>query len=131
MIYLDTSAALKHFVHERETGDLVGFLEEADRLCSSVLLRVELARAFHRLDLSPDVADRFLDMVVLIDISETVIERATQFAGEVKSLDAIHVATATTIHTPDHPVTMVTYDRLLSQAAIRQGIDVVAPGMTA
>ena len=48
-------------------------------------------------------------------------------AGELKSLDAIHLATATLLDRPRDPVTVLTHDARLAAAARARSLAVVDP----
>lgn len=127
-LYLDTSAVLKLLVDEVESAALDDFLHRSRTpLVSSQLLRVELARVLRRGGLAVNAADDFLDAVSLLDIDEDVIWRSMQLTEDLRSLDAIHLATVMLVHRPSAPVTVVTYDRRLGEAARAQGLQVAAP----
>lgn len=127
-LYLDTSAVLKLFVDEVESAALDDFLRRSQiPLVSSQLLRVEIARVLQRGGLPANAADDLLDAVSLLDIDEDVIWRSMQLTEDLRSLDAIHLASAMIVHRPSAPVTVVTYGRRLGEAAMTQGLDVVAP----
>ena len=91
-------------------------------LASSCLLKVEMARVAHRDHFDVRVVDEFIVGVELIEIDPDVIERASALTGELKPLDAIHLATATLLDAPRHPVTVLTHDaRLAGAARARRG----------
>lgn len=128
ILYLDTSAVLKLLVDEVESAALDDFLGRARTpLVSSQLLRVELARVLRRGGLAVNAADELLDAVSLLDIDEDVIWRSMQLTQDLRSLDAIHLATAMLVHRPSAPVTVVTYHRRLGEAATASGLKVAAP----
>ena len=68
-----------------------------------------------------------MDGVELLDIGDDVIERASALTGELKSLDAIHLATATLLDDPRDPITVLTPDARLADAARARGLAVVDP----
>ena len=68
-----------------------------------------------------------MDGVELLDIGDDVIERACALTGELKSLDAIHLATATLLDAPRDPITVLTHDVRLADAARARGLAVVDP----
>lgn len=94
---------------------------------SSILLRIEVSRALHREGLPLDIAEEFFDGVEAVDIHDAVVERACALTGELKSLDAIHLATATLLDRPRDPVTVLTHDARLAAAARARNIAVVDP----
>ena len=96
-------------------------------LASSCLLKVEMARVAHRDHFDVRVVDEFIVGVELIEIDPDVIERASALTGELKPLDAIHLATATLLDAPRHPVTVLTHDARLAGAARARGLGVIDP----
>ena len=96
-------------------------------LVSSYLLKVEMARAAYREHFDIRVVDEFIEGVELVEIGPDVIERASALTGELKSLDAIHLATATLLDDPRHPVTVLTHDARLADAARSRGLSAIDP----
>lgn len=116
MIYLDTSVVLLILLKQEGASSAKAFferLEPAERVLSSILLRIEVSRALHREGLPLDIAKEFFDGVETVDIHDAVVERACALTGELKSLDAIHLATATLLDRPRDPVTVLTHDARL------------------
>ena len=116
-VYLDTSAALKQVRREEFTDELVSYLVacagEEIAITSSTLLDVERVAPV----LAP-VARR--------QISRRVVKDASQIAIHIRSLDAIHVATAAALG--NDLVAVVTYDKQMVRAAEHLGLPVVSPG---
>jgi uncharacterized protein len=96
-------------------------------LATSELSIVEVVRAVKVARPDPEriaEAERLLGSLELASVSETVIRRAAELASaELRSLDAIHLATAERLGAPE----IVTYDRRLAAAAAQLGLRVVAP----
>ena len=86
-----------------------------------------MARVAHRDHFDVRVVDEFIVGVELIEIDPDVIERASALTGELKPLDAIHLATATLLDTPRHPVTVLTHGARLAGAARARGLGVIDP----
>lgn len=134
MIYLDTCAVIKLTRFEPHTDDLVDWLGQrrGTRLISSVLLEVELERALRRnepdaLPLIPSVLRR----ITRIEIDQEIRRTAGAYPDPLlRSLDAIHLATAQILHSaPGEGVTdFVTYDKRLISAARAAGLTVAHPG---
>jgi predicted nucleic acid-binding protein len=133
VIYLDGCSIVKLVVREDETASLLAWLgdRQGERLVTSMLSEVEVPRALRR------AAPRFLGLVpsVLTKIHRFEVDapvRATAAAyhqPNLRSLDAIHLATADNLIASDKPVTaFVTYDKRLAAAATEAGLPVVAPG---
>jgi uncharacterized protein len=129
VIYLDTSAAAKLVHHEAESDALMAFLIERIRfpLVSSALLYPELIRAVtrHRPELSGR-AIALLQRIMTVPLANAIVTSAATIGTPVlRTLDALHLATAATISTELRA--FVTYDKRLADAAVGIGIAVSAP----
>jgi len=128
LVYLDSSALVKLVVAEPETTALMTFLTHwPDRVTSS-LARVELLRALKRAAASATIrqrATRVLARLALVNIDEPVLALAARLGPpELRTLDAIHLATARSL---DGIAGIVTYDVRLARAAARARIKTWAP----
>jgi len=129
VICLDTSAAAKLVHPEAESAALAVFLTEriATPLVSSALLYPELVRAVSRH--RPDLAGRAIALaqrVMVVPLaSDIVMSAATIGTPNLRTLDALHLATAATIGS--ELTAFVTYDKRLAEAATGIGLNVVAP----
>jgi uncharacterized protein len=128
MIYLDTSAALKLVVPEAETPALEIWIAERAGVprVSSRLLRIEMLRSVARN--APERVSRA--NVILSSIAALSIDDITPTAevigdAELRSLDAIHLATAHELRT--ELTAFVCYDKRLSDSARMLGLPVEAP----
>lgn len=125
--YLDTSAALKLVLAERESVALIeAIATERPTLVACYLLETEMRRAAHR---SPELQQRqvteLLDRIDLYEVTPTVFLQAGLLPGEhLRSLDALHLASAIGIAVD----ALVTYDLRLAEAARAAGLVVIAPG---
>ena len=124
-VYLDSSAIVKLVVREPESKALVAHLRRR-RLVSSALARTEVARAV--IDSGDDAIARVSEVLARIDLVR-MNERVLQMAGqlrpaEMRSLDAIHLATAMLV---DSVRQVVTYDERMATAARALRLRVVAP----
>jgi predicted nucleic acid-binding protein len=132
MIYLDTAALVKLVRREPESDELVDWLNgHVDRVfVSSALVEVELARALRRTDPALlEVAPSVLAQIAVYDVDETVRATAAAYADKwIRSLDAIHLATADAILGDDLTV-FVSYDRRLLETAKAIGLPVASPGV--
>jgi predicted nucleic acid-binding protein len=131
MIYLDTAALVKLVRREVESDALVGWIaDRADELLvSSALAEVELPRALRRTEpaLLP-AAPGVLGRIAVYEIDELVRTTAAAYDDlAIRSLDAIHLATADAVLADDLSA-FVTYDRRLLAAAEDLGLPVAAPG---
>lgn len=124
-IYLDSSAAAKLVWHENESTVLRNFLAQREDLFCSRLMQVELGRVELRRGLGGPQVEKFLRSVVLLEVHVEVLEHAARLPpAALRSLDAIHLATALSIPGLRD---MVVYDRRLSAAAEAMGLRVWAP----
>jgi len=127
-IYLDSAAIVKLVHAENETRALREWLDERvdSPWTSSALLEVEASRALARY--APESASRLHPLLDLIDLVETDasirILAQTVRPATVRSLDAIHLATAVRVR----PAVFVTYGKRLAEAARDAGLVVEAPG---
>ena len=128
LLYLDSSALVKLVVAEPETPALLEFLAGWPHRVSSALARVEVLRAVKRTGAGPAVrrrATRVLARVALIRIDDVVLAAAARvLSPELRTLDAIHVATARSL---DGLAGIVTYDARLGRAASRARFKVWSP----
>ncbi len=127
-IYLDASAFVKFIVDEPESRALHEFLAgEHGRFLSSALLRTEAMRAAVRH--GPDalgVAREALGRVDLVSIDDRILDGAGRLhSDKLRSLDAIHVATAAAIG--DDLSVIVTYDERMIEAAGLMGLRTATP----
>lgn len=129
MIYFDSSALVRLVKAEPESRALGAWIDEraADRAVSSTLAKVEVLAAVRRGgDRFAERARTVIDGVDLISIADEVIDSAAVLDPGLRSLDAIHLATA--LHIRGALTGMVVYGRRLFGAAARFGLDPVSPG---
>jgi predicted nucleic acid-binding protein len=126
-IYLDSSAIVKLAVTERESAPLRRYLRGRAPLVVSALAQTEVARAL--LPLGPAAVERGHDVLTrieLIRISDRILIGAGKLLPtEVRSLDAIHLATMKLLG--ESLRRLVTYDSRMAAAAKELGITTVAP----
>lgn len=137
MIYLDTSAILKLLRREPETDALIDHLEaHSDQdLVTSGLATVETARALIALG-EVETADRAVptsdrihigdNTIPALAVTSAVLNAASRLPpGVLRSLDAIHVATAgLAVASLDH---LITYDKRMIAAAEVAGLETASP----
>ena len=126
--YVATSALAKLVVAESETAAFRAWLEEPGRqLVACDMARTELMRAVRRAvpDRVPQARD-VLDAVTLVHVTPVAFETAGRLdPSGLRSLDAIHLAAA--LDLGDDLDGLPTYDDRLADAAISNGVAVVAP----
>lgn len=126
--YLDTSAFVKLIVAEPESPALRHAITRWPQRVSSTLLRTETIRALRRSGNTGQVpaARRLLRGVSMVRVDEPLLDRAADLEpGELRTLDAIHLASALEIG-QDLGV-MIAYDIRLKAAAQAYGLTVESP----
>lgn len=129
MIYLDTSAALSCLLDEPDSGrarkTLARAARDEEKLVASELLRVELARVVVREALDPAPVERLLDAVSVMRLTPEVIDGACAVPHHVKTLDALHLATAVIIDRAVDDLRVFTYDIRMREVAGLLGLTLV------
>lgn len=129
LYYADTSAVIKLLAEETHSRAIAAFYDahaDAERV-SSALLRIEVTRAVARAmpALLPDARDLLLAFSA-IAVDDDVVENAMNEPDRVlRSLDAIHLATARVLG-PDLDA-VVSYDDRLIKAATDAGLATASP----
>jgi uncharacterized protein len=134
LFYADASALVKLIRDEPESNALRAFVADAD-LVSSDLVLTEIPRAVRRaagddpdlpLDLLLERAGAVLEAIALRPVDRPLLLAAGALAEPaLRTLDAIHVASALDLHPVD---TFVTYDERQAAAARLAGLRTMAPG---
>jgi hypothetical protein len=126
VIYLDTSVALAHLLAEDRRPPTEIWAEE---LWSSRLLEYELWVRIHARDLARshgDLVRLLLARVTMIELDPEVLGRALQpFPVPTRTLDALHLASATWLRERGGSVRVATYDRLLAGGAKAIGFELL------
>ena len=138
IVYLDTSALVKHYVQESGSEGVERVIGEARLVGTAAITRVEmaaaLARAVRMRLLSRDEAADALSAfeaewgsLVRLQLHELLLARAASLAWErgLRGYDAVHMASA--LFWRDivgEPVVFATYDRELWEEAVRSGLKV-------
>jgi uncharacterized protein len=126
-LYLDTSVLGRVLLDEPDTAVIRRELGRFERHISSRLLRVELRRLGLRKDML-EYVDELLSGKVLIPLDETILAAAETIAPSVvRTLDAIHLATAVRLAGAGQLDALMTYDKQLSEGAREYGITVLSP----
>jgi predicted nucleic acid-binding protein len=129
VIYLDSAALVKLVHAEAETQALRDWLDERAETgwTSSVLAEIESSRALARH--APEAIARLhpvLDLIELVELDASIrILAQIVKPATVRSLDAIHLATALRIRS--QLTSFVTYDKRLADAAHAAGLPVDMP----
>ncbi|MDQ6775418.1 MAG: type II toxin-antitoxin system VapC family toxin [Actinomycetota bacterium] len=125
--YVDSSAIVKLVVAEPESQALRRDLARRRELVTSALSRTEVTRAL--LPLGPEGlrrGDAVLRTMQLMRVNDRVLSEAGRLQpAELRSLDAIHLATARRLGATLKRI--VTYDARMADAARAMGLSVVSP----
>jgi predicted nucleic acid-binding protein len=123
--YFDSSAIMKLAKEEAESQALIDYLgDHTLEASTSVLAQVEVPRNLLRCKVDPQGALRgFYLLAIDDDVRQMAVEIG---ASSVRSLDAIHIATAVSIG--DRDLQFITYDDSQADAARAAGLTVVQPG---
>jgi predicted nucleic acid-binding protein len=125
--YLDASAIVKLVAREPESPALRTHLQRRRPLVSSALARTEVIRAL--LPLGEPAVKRGHDVlarIAFVRISDPIIRTAGELMPiELRSLDAIHLATAQQFDTDLRHV--VTYDERMIDSARALGLKTASP----
>ncbi len=127
-MYLDASAFVKLIIPEPETAALIAALTPQTRLVSSEILEIEALRAARRAggENAAAIARTQLASVRLLGLTDPIRRRAGELnPSTLRSLDAIHIATALDLGEPLQSV--YAYDTRMATAARQAGLHVSAP----
>jgi len=129
----DTSAFIKLLILEPETEVAQGYFNQASQIAVSRLLVVETESALQKrfrdksltqemLGQAQKIALQILPSLHFLTVDGTLplAQSLLQTAGPLRTLDAIHLATAQMLAVP-----MIVFDRQLRQAALRIGVQIL------
>jgi predicted nucleic acid-binding protein len=133
VLYADTSALVKLVVREAESDELESALGGKQEIATSLITTIELTRAVARARTDPGatVADDWAVLAVLsataeIPLTDEIRAGASTLAPvELRTLDAIHLASALTLG--DDLAGLLTYDERLQRAGAMHELAVLAP----
>ncbi len=136
IVYLDASALVKRYVEEPGSAEVVGLIDDAGAVGTTILSRVEVAAALAKgarmkLLARRDAAAALRifnsewEAFVRLQMTEVVVARAASLAWEhdLRGYDAAHLASA--LFWQDmlgEPVTVASYDHQLWDAANATGL---------
>jgi predicted nucleic acid-binding protein len=128
-VYLDSSALVKLVVFEPESAALREFLKGHAARLSSGLAELEVPRALRRAGYGAAEQRRAVELlarIALVDVDRTILRAAATIApANLRSLDAIHLATAMSLS--QDLAGVITYDQRLAEAAMSADLEVWAP----
>lgn len=127
MIYVDSSVALAHLLAESHRPPVALW---AEALVSSRLLIYEVWTRLHALGLGRshlEPAAAILARFELVDLDEEVLARCLEpFPQPVRTLDALHLASADFLRSRGVEIEIATYDLRLAAAATAIGLPLYA-----
>ena len=120
---------MKLVIEEPESTALEAYVPRDAVLATSRIALVEVPRATAPANPSEEVRKetaRLLQACLLVAVSDRVLRDAAAITfREVKTLDAIHLATALYVELEE----LIAYDRRLLTASEARGVTAVAPGL--
>lgn len=125
--YVDTSAACKMLLEERESSELIEVIEREEiRLAATWLVETELRRVANRVPaLSQAMVTDLLDEFDLHEVPASLFREAGLLPGaSLRTLDALHLVAAVRIGVDG----ICTYDLRMQQSAEGLGLVVQTPG---
>ena len=123
--YLDASAIVKLVLDEPDSLSMLRWYHESDRVVTSRVGVVETRRAASRRDGDPAQLAAVIGQLGIFELDDDIDRRASAIGPQsLRTLDAIHLATAMSIPGLD---SFVTYDDRLAEAARAVGLPVVRP----
>lgn len=127
VFYLDSSVAL-HALLPGGFGVARAWIEatraRGDRIVSSTLLALELARVLRRESLDPAWARSLTERIDQISLNDGIVRFASSLEPPLKSLDALHVATCLLVG-PE--VTLATHDAGMRRACRALDVETFDP----
>ncbi len=123
MIYVDTSVALAQLLAEDRTPPAALW---AEPLVSSRLLQYELWNRIHARGLGSSHGEdvrHLLGQIALLELTSSVLARAVDpFPVAVRTLDALHLASAEFLRQQGQEIQIASYDARMVEGARRLGI---------
>ncbi|GGZ94420.1 ribonuclease VapC47 [Streptomyces bluensis] len=129
MIYMDTSALVTWMTRRNHWAELDAFLQQGvtQPLATSTLGFVETVRTLDLMGHFPKAMEDLEARITEILLTREVRDSAALLVGRLRTLDAIHVASALSLR--DDLTAVVTYDRRMLETARGEGLPAHAPGM--
>lgn len=125
LVYLDSSVALRTVLDVPERVHLQSWMETPGAVhVSSRLLRTDVIRVLRQDDRPLSDGTPLLDRVGLLDVTRETHSVAESFERHLKTLDALHLATALLI---GEPVTVASHDAVMKEVAAHLGLRVTDP----
>jgi predicted nucleic acid-binding protein len=129
LIYLDASALVTLLARRTYAKELRAFLDSRPvmPMATSTIGFVETVRTMDRIGDYPDLMRDLVSGFTEILLTEEVRDVAARLPDTLRTLDAIHVASAQVLS--DSLDTLVTYDKRTLDVARAEGLPAEAPGL--
>lgn len=129
MIYLDASAIVTLILGRRYADELRDYLDGRPHtpLGTSTIGLVETIRTVDQLGTFPHLLAELRDAYTEILVTGEVRDLAAHLPAKVRTLDALHVASAESL--AEHLTVLVSYDDRMLVVARERGLPVAHPGM--
>jgi predicted nucleic acid-binding protein len=129
LIYLDASALVTLLARRTYAKELRDFLDSRPvmPMATSSLGFVETVRTMDRIGDYPEPMRDLVNGFTEVLLTEEVRDAAAHLPGSLRTLDAIHVASAQVLG--DALDTLVTYDKRMLDVARTEGLPAEAPGL--
>jgi predicted nucleic acid-binding protein len=128
VIYLDASALVTATVRRAHADDLRAYLDVTPGPTgTSTIGFVETVRTCDRIGSYPNLLASLLSDHEEVYLSDRVRDDAARLPGGLRSLDAVHVASAAQFGS--ELIALVTYDQRMAEAARSAGLPVAMPGL--
>jgi predicted nucleic acid-binding protein len=127
LIYLDASALVTIVVGRRNFTELDDFLDAHGgvRTCTSTVGFVETIRTCDQIGMFPNLMASLARDHTQISLDNDIRDAAARMPGNVRALDAIHVASAQVLGS--ELTALVTYDKGMAEVARAIGLPVAMP----
>ncbi len=132
-LYVDTSALVRRYLHDRHRSMVMDAMAMDDTWCASALVRTEAELVLHRAAVSARqqaelwhaLRDEW-EAFWVVPMDDRCMARAVEVGSTygVRIVDAIHLAAATRL---PGPVRYLTFDRQQIPAAAALGFEVLSP----
>ena len=129
MIYLDASALVTLVLGRANAEAMRQFFlrHPTETTCTSTVGLIETVRACDEAGDFPSLLARLLRAHVEVPVTERIRDMAAIMPGRLRSLDAIHVASAEVLGS--ELTALVTYDKRMAGVARAVGLPVALPGL--
>jgi predicted nucleic acid-binding protein len=130
VIYLDTSALVTLVTGRAYARELREFLAQSPEMPmgTSTIGFIETVRTLDRVGSYPTAMQDLLAGFTEILVTDEIRDEAASLPGGVRTLDAVHIASAQVIG--DALAFLVSYDKRMLDVAHSVGIPIAAPGMS-